>query len=90
LGGVDRENERMSGHEKRLRSLEASYGMGGSDECPECGQRDHRPGDTYEIVFADDDEDLREISDESEYCPACGEPTNYYIFFEDIDYKDDV
>jgi hypothetical protein len=46
--------------------------------------------ETYEIVFADDDEDLREISDESEYCPACGEPTNYYIFFEDIDYKDDV
>jgi hypothetical protein len=82
----------MTAIDRRLRALETHHGVGGADECPECGQGDHRPGDTYEIVFPDDDEDLgeRSPSDEPEYCPACGRPTNYYIFFEDVDYKDDV
>jgi hypothetical protein len=77
----------LNGCAKRVGHLEETISGGG--ECPQCGQRDPRPGDTYEIVFLDDDEDLgdRSPSDEPEYCPACGRPTNYWIGFEDIDYK---
>jgi hypothetical protein len=69
----------LNGYKRRLSALESTCGIGDGDECPQCGQRDPRPGDTYEIEFLDDLDD----EPEDEWCPACGRPTSYAIRFED-------
>jgi hypothetical protein len=64
--------------ERRLEALESAHGIGGADGCPQCGQRDHRPGDTYEVVFVDPEEDT-----ENEWCSTCGRQTHVVLSWDD-------
>jgi hypothetical protein len=75
-------------HEKRLRALESTYGIGGSggpgEACPECGRLPDREPfgteDTYELVFVEEDEEMPE---EDVYCESCGELIIGVISFDD-------
>lgn len=75
--------------EKRLRALERTYGIGGGDECPECGGPSGGGGGRTLIVIRDavtgefcwaeldgekiSEDELREIEDQA--CSTCRGPT---------------
>jgi hypothetical protein len=66
-----------SGHEKRLRLLEATRGIGGGDRCTDCGSLpdgEEDPDTTYEILFPHEWEERGiETPDENVYCETCSQ-----------------
>jgi hypothetical protein len=56
--------------EKRIRTLEISYGIGGADRsCPECGGTIPPELNRYEFVYRD-----HTPGSKDEWCEGCGRP----------------
>jgi hypothetical protein len=72
----------MATVETRVGRLEAATGGGRRPGCPECGwPHDGDPGDTYELIFDDDD-----YFDEPMTCEACGREIHEIVFPDDPRY----